>query len=158
MLSRFRPSPAMLVAIVALIVALSGTTYAAIRIGTKQIKGKAVTQSKLAPSVGTIRGWVRFGSDGVIYSRSSAKSVKSVAVGNYTPQSTSYCIELGFEPKTGMVTNTTSGTYKAEVLVPVGGFASLLGCPSGIEGAVTISGDTEDGTKNTLLSTTVWFR
>jgi hypothetical protein len=41
------PSPAMSVALIALIVAMSGTTYAAVRIGTKQIKDNAVTSPKI---------------------------------------------------------------------------------------------------------------
>lgn len=41
------PSPAMGVALIALVVALSGTTYAAVRIGTKQIKNNAVTSVKI---------------------------------------------------------------------------------------------------------------
>jgi hypothetical protein len=41
------PSPAMGVALIALLVALSGTTYAAVRIGTKQIKDNAITSSKI---------------------------------------------------------------------------------------------------------------
>jgi hypothetical protein len=41
------PSPAMGVALVALIVALSGTTYAAVRIGTKQIRNNAITSEKI---------------------------------------------------------------------------------------------------------------
>ena len=41
------PSPAMGVALIALLVALSGTTYAATRIGTKQIKDNAITSPKI---------------------------------------------------------------------------------------------------------------
>ena len=41
------PSPAMGVALIALVVALSGTTYAAVRIGTKQIKNNAITSAKI---------------------------------------------------------------------------------------------------------------
>ena len=41
------PSPAMGVALIALVVALSGTTYAAVRIGTKQIKNNAITSVKI---------------------------------------------------------------------------------------------------------------
>jgi hypothetical protein len=41
------PSPAMGVALIALVVALSGTTYAAVRIGTKQIKNNAITSPKI---------------------------------------------------------------------------------------------------------------
>ncbi len=48
-----RPSPAMVVAIVALVVALGGGAYAATKIpkksvGTKQLKGNAVTKVKIA--------------------------------------------------------------------------------------------------------------
>ena len=42
------PSPAMVVAITALCVALAGGAYAATKIGTKQIKQRAVTTKKLA--------------------------------------------------------------------------------------------------------------
>jgi hypothetical protein len=41
------PSPAMGVALIALVVALSGTTYAAVRIGTAQIKNNAITSAKI---------------------------------------------------------------------------------------------------------------
>jgi hypothetical protein len=44
------PSPALIVATIALIVALAGTSYAAGFIGTAQLKDKAVTNSKLAPN------------------------------------------------------------------------------------------------------------
>jgi hypothetical protein len=41
------PSPAMGVALIALVVALGGTSYAALRIGTKQIRNNAVTSEKI---------------------------------------------------------------------------------------------------------------
>jgi hypothetical protein len=41
------PSPAMGVALVALVVAMSGTSYAVVRIGTKQIRANAVTSPKI---------------------------------------------------------------------------------------------------------------
>jgi hypothetical protein len=41
------PSPAMGVALVALVVALSGTSYAVVRIGTKQIRNNAITSAKI---------------------------------------------------------------------------------------------------------------
>jgi hypothetical protein len=47
MMSRFRPSPAMLVALVALFVSLGGVGYAATKIGTADIKDGAVTDTKL---------------------------------------------------------------------------------------------------------------
>jgi hypothetical protein len=46
-LSRFRPSPAMVVALIALFVALGGIGYAAVKIGTSDIKNGAVTAKKL---------------------------------------------------------------------------------------------------------------
>jgi hypothetical protein len=50
-----RPSPAMVVACVALVVALGGTSYAAFRlpansVGTRQLRRGAVTKAKIAPS------------------------------------------------------------------------------------------------------------
>lgn len=42
-----RPSPAMVVALVALFVALGGSAYAATKIGTKQLKSGAVTAAKI---------------------------------------------------------------------------------------------------------------
>jgi hypothetical protein len=52
-MSRFRPSPALVVSTIALIVALGGTSYAAFSVpansvGTKEIKNGAVTTKKLA--------------------------------------------------------------------------------------------------------------
>ena len=41
------PSPAMGVALVALVVAMGGTSYAVVRIGTKQIKANAITSPKI---------------------------------------------------------------------------------------------------------------
>ena len=41
------PSPAMGVALIALVVAMGGSSYAALRIGTKQIKNNAVTSDKI---------------------------------------------------------------------------------------------------------------
>lgn len=53
--AKYRPTPAMVVAIVALMVALGGTSYAAIKlpknsVGTKQLKKRAVTSSKVKDS------------------------------------------------------------------------------------------------------------
>lgn len=42
-----RPSPALVVAVVALVVALGGTSYAAFKVGTKDIKNGAVTAKKI---------------------------------------------------------------------------------------------------------------
>jgi hypothetical protein len=52
MLARLRPSPAMIVALIALFVALGGSTYAAIKlpkgsVGSKQLRKNAVTSKKI---------------------------------------------------------------------------------------------------------------
>lgn len=46
-----RPSPAILIALLALFVSLSGSAYAVNQIGTKQIKNGAVTKPKLAKNI-----------------------------------------------------------------------------------------------------------
>ncbi len=46
-LNALRPSPAMIVAIVALVAALGGSAYAANKIGTNQIKANAITAGKI---------------------------------------------------------------------------------------------------------------
>jgi hypothetical protein len=56
---RYRPSPSMVVALIALTVALGGTGYAAVTlpaksVGTKQLKNKAVTTKKL--NTGAVKG------------------------------------------------------------------------------------------------------
>jgi hypothetical protein len=53
-MSKFRPSPALAVSTIALLVASGGTSYAAFTlprnsVGTRQIKNKAVTLPKIAP-------------------------------------------------------------------------------------------------------------
>ena len=50
---RFLPSPSMGVALLALAIALGGTAYAANKIGTNQIKNKAVTSAKISPKAVT---------------------------------------------------------------------------------------------------------
>lgn len=47
-LRRRKPSPALVVSVIALIVAFGGTSYAAYTVGTNQIKNGAVTAPKLA--------------------------------------------------------------------------------------------------------------
>ena len=54
-LSRFRPSPAMVVALIALFVALGGVGYAAVKIGTSDIKNGAVTAKKLHNKAATTK-------------------------------------------------------------------------------------------------------
>lgn len=50
---RFRPTPALIVAMIALFVALGGVGYAAHQIGTKNIQNNAITTKKIAPNAVT---------------------------------------------------------------------------------------------------------
>lgn len=153
------PSPAMIVAVVALIVALGGSAWAGMKIGTAQIKNKAVTPSKLAPSVDTLKGWVRIAPDGEIYSRSSAKAIKSATAGNQGSNFRNYCIDMGFEPKTAMVSDSGGGAFDSSVWAPVSeGFATITGCPPSTDAVAAVSGDFTNPNNYIFLQTTVWFR
>lgn len=72
-----RPSPAMIVAMVALVVAMGGSAYAGVKIGTKQIKDKAVTSKK------TDRMWALIDSDGTVVRQSGGISVAAKFDGAY---------------------------------------------------------------------------
>lgn len=78
----WRPSPALLVSIIALVVATAGTTYAVTvpkkSVGTKQLKAKAVTAKKLA------RGAVRSAKLGKAIRRSVDARVPDGALWNLT--------------------------------------------------------------------------
>jgi hypothetical protein len=71
------PSPAMGVALIALVVALSGTTYAAVRIGTKQIKNNAVTSVKIRN--GQVRS-VDLGRNSVVTAKIVASAVTGLQI------------------------------------------------------------------------------
>lgn len=153
------PSPSMVVALVALVIALGGTAWAGMKIGTAQIKNKAVTPAKLAPSVDTLKGWVRIGPDGEIYSRSSAKAIKSATAGSQSSNYRNYCIDLGFEPKTAMVSDSGGGAFDSSVWAPVSeSFATLTGCPPSTDAVAAASGDFTNPSTYLFLQTTVWFR
>ena len=86
-----KPSPALVIAVIALFVGLSGGAYAANKVGTNQIKGKAVTSGKLAGKAVTsskLAGKaVKSGklADGAVTSsKLSDESVKSDELGEIT--------------------------------------------------------------------------
>jgi hypothetical protein len=86
-----KPSPALVIAVIALFVGLSGAAYAGNKIGTNQIKGKAVTTGKLAGKAvtnGKLAGQaVKSGklADGAVTSsKLSDESVKSDELGEIT--------------------------------------------------------------------------
>ena len=54
-MSRLKPSPGTLIALIALVIALAGTAYAAIKIDTQDIRRNAVTAKKLATNSVTNR-------------------------------------------------------------------------------------------------------
>ena len=78
-MKRFKkmPSPAMIVAMVALVVAMGGSAYAGVKIGTKQIKNGAVTGKK------TDRMWALIDSDGTVVRQSGGISVAAKFTGAY---------------------------------------------------------------------------
>jgi hypothetical protein len=87
-----RPSPALAVAMLALLVALSGTAYAAVTlapnsVGTAQLKNGAVTLTKIARSAqGALkpRAWAAVTSGGTIVARSGiSRSVGHAYTGIY---------------------------------------------------------------------------
>jgi hypothetical protein len=110
MLARFRPSPAIVVACLALIVALGGTSYAvsqlpANSVGSKQLKDHAVTPRKVAPkTVKLLKGvrayaYVKAGSPHPTLDAARTKGFASVARVGTTGV---YCVtpDAGIDPRT----------------------------------------------------------
>ncbi len=117
------PSPALMVSFVALIVALGGTSYAAISapnnsVGTKQLKNRAVTNAKLGPnSVGTAK--IR---DGAV--TASKINTSGLTVPNATNATTA-------ANATNATNSTTAGTANgvAGIQIVAGPDMSLAGLP-----------------------------
>jgi hypothetical protein len=116
-----RPSPALILAVIALFVALGGTSYAAITlprnsVGTAQIKNRAVTQTKIAKkTLAALRG--RRGATG---SRGPAG-----ATGVAGPMGTQ-----GIQGPAGPV-NLTYVTVEGTALASMSGAADAT-CPAGM--------------------------
>jgi hypothetical protein len=82
--SRFRPSPAMIVAMIALIAAVSGSAYAALSknsVGTKQLKKGAVNTSDIKNNAVTGKK-AKESSFGVVPSANSANTAGSANIAN----------------------------------------------------------------------------
>jgi hypothetical protein len=114
-----RPSPALIVAVVALIVALGGGAYAAISVpknsvGTKQLKDGAVTPSKVKARQGSlVRGFATIDSDGTVIKKGG--SVVSVTHQSDGP----YCFDLGASVTTAVVSlDAGAPAANARVSVP----------------------------------------
>lgn len=125
-LKRFRPSPAMIVAIVALVLSLGGTSYAAIvlpagSVGTKQLKSNAVVGAKVKTGSLTI-GDISPGSLSKTSRVAYTSSEYSVPVNAQTTESAA-TVSLTV-PKAGFVlvqgwVNAYSETYPGEFRVTV---------------------------------------
>jgi hypothetical protein len=98
-LRRFRPSPAMVVASIALFVAIGGVAYAAVRIDTHNIRSGAVTRPKLHANAVTSQK-VR---DGTLRRRDLAFAVQSPPGFSFVlgPNQSGTVREHGFTLRTG---------------------------------------------------------
>ena len=135
MLSRRVPSPAMVVACFALIVALGGTSYAAIRlpansVGTKQLKKGAVTGVKVKSN--TLAGkQINESKLGKVPSAASADSATSATTAGSAPvsrldyQSAAVAVPAGFVAATRGTANCPTG------LSATGGGAKMTDPDSG---------------------------
>ena len=152
-MKRFKkmPSPALIVAMVALVAAMGGSAYAGIKIGTKQLKSNAVTAPKIkngavttpkikdgAVTTGKLNGqvpavaWAEIDGTSEAIDGEGGVGIESVAQGSV---SGTYCIQANFQPKvvvaqpSALVGGKWSSTYPGSV---------FLVCPSGTEATVII--------------------
>jgi hypothetical protein len=133
-----RPSPALVIAVAAMFVALGGTaaaiTLSRNSVGTKQLKAAAVTTKKIkngavtaaklgsgavtATKLGTdARAYAYVNADGSLV---AAQSSGVVGV-THTPASGIYCLDLAFQPDVGVVStrvDEASFAEYAQVRVP----------------------------------------
>ena len=109
-MKRFKkmPSPAMIVAMVALVVAMGGSAYAGVKIGTKQIKNGAVTQPKLSPGLkkGSIAAYASIDGYGPTVQGTYNKNVTGVT----SPSTGVYCVAVDW---------TAAGRTPASQATPV---------------------------------------
>jgi len=113
-LKRFKPSPAMIVAIVALVLSLGGTSYAAIvlpagSVGTKQLKSNAVVGSKVKTG--------------------------SLTIGDISPASLSKISRVAYassEYSVAVHAQTTESAATVSLTVPKAGFVLVQGWVMGV--------------------------
>jgi hypothetical protein len=145
------PSPALVVATVALVVAMAGTGYAAFKVGTKNIKNGAVTTKKLHNGAVTTKkikdGAVTAakldlgGASPAAFARVSAAGALDTAnsrnVGSVTPGAIAgyYCLRgIPFTPRGGQATvdyKASANQFAQFALGTVGG------CPAGTQAFVS---------------------
>jgi hypothetical protein len=120
-----KPSPALVISIIALFVALGGSA-AAIKLGkntvkTKSIKNGAVSAAKLGKDV---RAYAKVTAAGVLIT-SQSMGVLGVSRSPGVAPGT-YCIDVAFQPHVGTVTLTDTESDKAgHMQIP-----AILGCPN----------------------------
>jgi hypothetical protein len=153
-MKRFRlktPSPALVISVIALVMAMAGTGYAAFKVGTKNIKNGAVTTKKLHNGAVTTKkiknGAVTAatldlgGASPAAFARISSTGVLDVAnsknVGSVTPSGTAgiWCISgVPFTPRGGQATvdYKASGNQFAQFATGTTG-----GCPAGTQAFVS---------------------
>jgi hypothetical protein len=150
------PSPSMAVALLALAVALGGTTYAAVKVkknsvGAKQLKTNAVTKPKLADgAVGT----AELGGAAVTKAKIENGAVGTTELANNAVGS------MNLQPNSVNASKVNDGTLTRNDLqrgVPVAGYARVIftgGVPAVGAGAVNVNGTDDAGTGSTFVTFT----
>ena len=138
-----RPSPAMVVAIVALIAALGGTAIAGGFITKKKAKKVANNQiTKRAPGLAVASAanadapfaYARVNSNGSL--NGNAALTKNVSAPT-APGNGVYCFDLSFTPVHAQATSQAqSGSDDVAMVEVAGAVASLPGCPAGTDAEV----------------------
>jgi hypothetical protein len=134
-----KPSPALVVALIALFVALGGTSYAALTlpknsVGTKQLKNNAVTGAKIATGAITsnkIAGgvvptvmWAVVNSNGSLARSSGGVSSSAINTGTYDVEFSRNVTACAYSATIG---STGTGTALGQI-----GEASRSGHPNGV--------------------------
>ena len=162
MLARLRPSPAMIVACIALAVALGGSAYAALKlpknsVGSKQIKKNAVNSAKVkngslkvadfgagqipqgqkgdTGAPGSAAAYASVGFHGTI----DAAHSKGIAQANisHTVGSGVYCFhDIAIRPKMAQATLTADSSNPGDTILSGGPAAAVGICPAGSDGEV----------------------
>jgi hypothetical protein len=133
------PSPALILAVIALVAATTGASYAAVKIGkgtvtTKSLKNKSVTKKKLAPAVrGQAVAWAEVAANG------SLTASRGIVSANLTSSANGfYCFDNlpahGAEAVTPGWTGDEFGSFAiASISKPA---STDIGCAAGTELAV----------------------
>lgn len=134
-----RPSPALVISIIALVVALGGTSYAAFKVGTKNIKNGAVTTKKLHN--GAVTG-KKLNLTGVT-APNAAHATNASELGGQSASAYALASQPGFTDATLIsgYTNYGNGFSTAGYMKDTLGFVHLTGsmnCPSGERTAFTL--------------------